>query len=104
MPWGWRLVRANAAAAARLHGRRAGHTPGGRDTSTSTLVHRYALLPRCHAPWRDAATHLVTPAFDQPRPPALPLQIVCHLLGSGNQLHPAGLHQPALTLSHRTPT
>ena len=27
-----------------------------------------------------------------------------HLLGSGNQLHPAGLHQPALTLSHRTPS
>ena len=25
-------------------------------------------------------------------------------LGSGNQLHPAGLHQPALTLSHRTPS
>ena len=24
------------------------------------------------------------------------------LLGFGNQLHPTGLHQPALTLSHRT--
>mgnify|MGYP001806703506 CR=1 FL=1 len=46
----------------------------------------------------------VTPAFDQPRPPALPLQIVCLLLGSGNQLHPTGLHQPGLTLSHRTPS
>ena len=43
----------------------------------------------------------VTAAFDQPRTPALPVQIVCHLLGSGNQLHPAGLGQPALTLSHR---
>ena len=41
--------------------------------------------------------------LDQPRTPALPLQIVSHLLGAGNQLHPAGLHQPALTLSHRTP-
>ena len=30
----------------------------------------------------------VTPAFDQPRAHALPLQTVCHLLGSGNQLHP----------------
>ena len=39
-----------------------------------------------------------------PPRPALPLQTVCYLLGSGNQLHPAGLHQPALTLSHRTPT
>ena len=38
------------------------------------------------------------------RTPALPLQIVCHLLGSGNQLHPTGLYQPALTLSHHTPT
>lgn len=28
---------------------------------------------------------------------------VCHLLGSRNQLHPTGHHQPALTLSHRTP-
>ena len=28
----------------------------------------------------------------------------CHLLGSGNQLHPKGLYQPALTLSHHTPT
>ena len=48
----------------------------------------------------------VTRAFDQPRTHALPLQILCHLLtlGSGNQLHPTGLHQPALTLSHRTPT
>ena len=43
-----------------------------------------------------------TPAFDQPRTPALPLQIVCHLLGSGNQLHPPGPHQPAATLSHCT--
>ena len=43
------------------------------------------------------------PAFDQPRTPALPLPIVCHLLGSGNQLHPTGLYQPALPLSHRTP-
>ena len=34
--------------------------------------------------------------------PALPLQIVCHLLGFGDQLHPTGLHQPALQLSHRT--
>ena len=46
----------------------------------------------------------VTPAFDRPRTPALPLQIVCHLLGSGNQLHPTGLYQPALTLSHHTAT
>ena len=45
---------------------------------------------------------IVNPAFNQPRTPALPLQIVCHLLGFGNQLHPTGLHQPALTLSHRT--
>ena len=45
----------------------------------------------------------VTPAFDQPRTHALPLPLVCHLLGSGNQLHPAGLYQPALPLSHRTP-
>ena len=45
----------------------------------------------------------VTPAFDQPRTPALPLQIVCHLLGSGNQLRPTGLYQPALPLSPRTP-
>ena len=44
----------------------------------------------------------VTPAFDQPRTPALPLQSVCHLLGFGHQLHPTGLHQPALTLSHCT--
>ena len=44
----------------------------------------------------------VTPAFDQPRAPALPLQVVCHLLGSGYQLHSTGLHQPALTLAHRT--
>ena len=44
----------------------------------------------------------ITPAFDQPRTHALPLPIVCHLLGSGNQLHPTGLHQPALPLSHRT--
>ena len=34
------------------------------------------------------------PAFDQPRTPALPLHIVCHLLGSGNKLHPTGLHAP----------
>ena len=27
---------------------------------------------------------------------------VCHLLGSGNQLHPTGLRQTALTLSHHT--
>ena len=46
----------------------------------------------------------VTPAFDRPRTPALPLQIVCHLLGSGNQLHPTGLHQSALPLTHRTHT
>ena len=46
----------------------------------------------------------VTPAFDQPRTPALPLPIVCHLLGSGNQLHPTGLYQPALPLCHRTPS
>ena len=46
----------------------------------------------------------VTSAFDQPRTPALPLPIVCHLLGSGNQLHPTGLYQPALPLSHRTPS
>ena len=31
--------------------------------------------------------------------PALRHPVVCHLLGSGNQL---GLHQPALPLSHRT--
>ena len=45
----------------------------------------------------------VTPAFDQPRTPALPLPVVCHLLSSGNQLHPTGLYQPAFPLSHRTP-
>ena len=27
-----------------------------------------------------------------------------NMLGSGNQLHPTGLHQPALPLSHRTRT
>ena len=43
-----------------------------------------------------------TPAFDRPRTPALPLQIACHLLGSGNQLHPTGLRQLAIPLSHRT--
>ena len=46
----------------------------------------------------------VNPAFAQPRTPFLPLQIVCHLLGFGNQLHPTGLHQPALPQSHHTPT
>ena len=34
----------------------------------------------------------VNPAFDQPRTPALPLQIVCRLLRFGSQLHHMGLH------------
>ena len=66
--------------------------------------------PQCTRPidahCRPASQQLVgtvTPAFDQPRTPALPLPIVCHLLGSGNQLHPTGLHQLALPLSHHTP-
>mgnify|MGYP001806820221 CR=1 FL=1 len=46
---------------------------------------------------------LVSASLAPPCTPALPLQIVCHLLGSGNQLHPTGLYQPALPLSHRTP-
>ena len=46
----------------------------------------------------------VNPAFAQPRTPALPLQIVCHLLGFGHQLHSTGLHQPALQLhTHPSP-
>ena len=45
---------------------------------------------------------IVTPAFDQLRTTALPLQIVCHLLGSRRQLHPTGPRQPAYTLSRRT--
>ena len=38
----------------------------------------------------------VTLAFDQPRTPALPLQILCYLLGSGRQLNPTGRHQLCL--------
>ena len=56
---------------------------------------------QCHA-LRMFIVGSVTLAIDQPRTPDLPLQIVCHLLGSGNQLHPTGLHQFALTLSRRT--
>ena len=62
-------------------------------------LHNSSRLPTSHI---HACT--VTPAFDQPRTPALPLPIECHLLGSGNQLHPTGVYQLALPLSHHTRT
>ena len=55
-----------------------------------------AACSTCRLPPSATTSRPVTPAFDQPRTPALPLPMVCHLLGSGNQLHPTGLYQPAL--------
>ena len=58
----------------------------------------------CKLPASQQLAGTATPALDQSRAHVLPSQIVvCHVLGSENQLHPTGIHQPALTLSTRTP-